>query len=60
MTVVITPGRRAAAIRVRRLFECGTYSSAATIREQRLIQRIRYASAAVSVFTTEGAKLVTT
>ena len=33
MTVVITPGRRAATaatIRVRRLFECGDYSSAAS------------------------------
>ena len=46
MTVVITPGRRAATaatIRVRRLFECGDYSSAATIRVRRLIKRIRYA-----------------
>ena len=46
MTVVITPGRRAATIRVRRLFECGDYSSEATIRVRRLFECGDYSRAA--------------
>ena len=46
MTVVITPGRRAPTIRVRRLFECADYSSAPTIRVHRLFECADYSRAA--------------